>query len=155
MAGADPTGSFNASTFRTNIEFAMTMGLVNEPNLQPTFRWIVQPSFNPNPTDPAGIPWNLTAPVNESGPAQISDMQVLCAVEFGSDAQEGTVAGLEESVKATITMLDTQQKLLVAHGGRMPDQVLLAGATYNMEYFIEQALFDVDVYILYLSAEDQ
>jgi hypothetical protein len=155
MAGTDPSGGFQSATFRTDIEFAMQMGQVNEIQNAPTFRWLVNPSFSPNPTDPTGWPWSLNAPINPAGPAQISDLQVLCAVQFGSDAEEGTVAGVEEAVRAQITLLDSQQKLLIAHGGRMPDQVLLAGAIYNMNYILQQALFDVDVYILYATAVDQ
>ena len=151
MAGNDPTGSFNAATFRSAILGAMTMALPNTTMLQPTFRWIVKQSYSS--ADPAGRPYSWTATPGAT-PTLISDLQVPCAVQFGGGSNEGTEAGFETELDARVTLLDTQQAELIAHGGRMPDQVILADRTYNIEYQTQEALFSVDIFVLYLSAVD-
>lgn len=149
MAGSDPTGSFNATIVRAQLEQAMVMGLPNEPINQPTFRWLTPNDITPG--SPSGNPYDWSS---GTPPTEISDLQVNCAVQYGGDSEEGTVAGVEEAVRAQITVLDTDMATLLAHGGRMPDQVLLAQSVYNMDYFIQEALFNMDVYILYCTALD-
>jgi hypothetical protein len=52
-------------------------------------------------------------------------------------------------------MLDVDQEALVAHGGRMPDQVLLKGLVYNVDFIpAPVALFSVDVFTIYCSTVD-
>jgi hypothetical protein len=156
MAGADPTGAFNATVFRTNIHNAMEMGLLGTVVDRPTFRWVVESTYAPYPTDPAGDPLDWSEPASVSGPSQITDMQVLCAVSYLGDNEEGTVAGLENAVKVSIVVLDTEKALLFAHAGRWPDQVLLAQAIYNVDYVAPSTgLFDVDVFTINATAVDQ
>lgn len=127
------------------------MALPNTVDLQPTFRWIVKQSYST--ADPAGRPYSWTE-VAGATPTLIDDIQVPCAVQFGGGSDQGTLAGFEEEMDARITLLDTQQKALIARGGRMPDQVILAGRTYNITLMTQEALFSVDVYTLYLTAVD-
>lgn len=151
MAGSNPR--FDAATFRSNILSAMTMALPNTTNLQPTFRWIVKPAYTT--ADPAGRPYSWTQTAAGNSPSAIADLQVPCAVQIGGGSETGTEAGFENELNAVITLLDTQQAQLIAQGGRMPDQVLLAGATYNVDYVLQTALFSVDVYEMHLKAQDQ
>lgn len=144
--------AFPSDTFRTNIEFAMTMGLPNEVENRPTFRWLTSGEFTPG--DPSQLPYDWTATPETSSPAQIDDFQVLCGVQYLGASEEGTVIGVEEAVQARITLLDTQYQQLMAWGGRWPDQVILAGSLFNVNYTTHQALFDVDVYEMFLVAED-
>ena len=149
MAGTDPTGSFNAATVRTELEAAMVMGLPNNPIDRPTFRWLTPNDITPG--SPSGNPYDWST---GTAPTEITDLQVNCAVQYGGDTEDGTVAGVEEAVRAVLTILDTDMATLLAHGGRMPDQVLLAQSIYNMDYFNQEALFDMDVYILYCTSLD-
>jgi hypothetical protein len=154
MAGSN--SGFNASVVRDKLHFAMQMGLPNVPSHQPTFRWVVQPEFAPNPVSPSGDPYSWTEAENPLGPQPITDLQVLCAVQYGTDAPEGTPAGFEQALHVTITILDTEWAILMAHAGRAPDQVLIAQDVYLMDYVEpEVGLFNMDVYTLHATAQDQ
>jgi hypothetical protein len=154
MAGTN--SGFNATLVRDKLHFAMQMGMPNTVADRPTFRWIVQPEFAPNPVSPSGDPYSWTETENPTGPQPITDLQVLCAVQYGTDAPEGTVAGFEQALHATITILDVDYALLIKHGGRPPDQILIAQDIYNMDYIEpEVGLFNMDVYTLHATAQDQ
>ena len=153
MAGSDPTGAFQADTFRTNIRTVMTMATAN--TVEPTtFRWVVPESYAV--ADPGGNPYDWTeTPVSHTTPITISDLAVDCAVEFSGSSESTTEAGEIAQLTAVITMLDVDQQLLVAHGGRMPDQVLLKGLVYGIDYVPPPvALFTVDVWTIYCSSTD-
>lgn len=153
MAGPDPTGNFNAANFRTQIRATMQMGLPNTAGDAPIFRWIVKPTYAS--ADPAGQPYNWTSHPSVT-PTPIADMTgVDCAIEWGGNSRDITEAGEINQVSVTLTLLDVDQEALVAHGGRMPDQVLLKGIVYNIDYIpAPTGLFDVDVWTLYCSSTD-
>jgi hypothetical protein len=153
MAGADPTGSFSEASFRSNIKLVMKMASPN--TVEPTtFRWVVEQTYAT--ADPAGSPYDWTeSPASHATPITITDLAVDCAVQFGGDASSTTEAGEIDQLSAVITMLDVDQEALVAHGGRMPDQVLLKGLVYNVDFIpAPVALFSVDVFTIYCSTED-
>lgn len=153
MAGSDPTGGFDPDAFRTQIRQVMTMA---QPNtvLPTTFRWVVEETYAI--ADPGGNPYSWTeTPVSHATPITISDLVVDCAVEFGGNAESTTEAGEIAQLSAIITLLDVDQQALVAHGGRMPDQVLLKGIVYGIDFVpAPVALFTVDVFSVYCSSTD-
>lgn len=154
MAGSN--SGFNANTVRDKLHFAMQMGLANTTAHQPTFQWTVEPSFAPNPVSPSGDPYSWTEAENPLGPQPITDLQVLCAVAYDHDVAEGTPAGFEQALHVTITVLDTEWATLIAHGGRPPDKILLSENIYLMDYIEpEVGLFNMDVYTLHATAQDQ
>jgi hypothetical protein len=157
MAGEDPTGAFSATDFRAGIELAMGMGLPTATANQPTFRWTLPGNYVASgPTTPAGTPWNLTAASAAPAPLSISDLAVNCAVDYMGSTEEGTVAGVENAAQVRLTLLDTDYKLLIAHGGGvLPDRVLLGGDVYIFDRHTQVGLFSVDVYFFYATAEDQ
>jgi hypothetical protein len=106
--------------------------------------------------DPAGSPYDWTeSPASHATPITITDLAVDCAVQFGGDASSTTEAGEIDQLSAILTLLDVDQEALVAHGGRMPDQVLLKGLVYGIDFCpAPVALFSVDVWTLYCSTVD-
>lgn len=153
MAGSDPTGAFDAATFRTNIRQVMAMATAN--TVEPTtFRWVVEETYAVK--DPGGNPYDWTeTPVSHATPITISDLAVDCAVEFAGSSETTTEVGEIAQLSAVITMLDVDQQALVAHGGRMPDEVLLKGIVYGIDYVpAPVALFVVDVWTIYCSSTD-
>jgi hypothetical protein len=154
MAGADPTGGFVGDAFRTAIENVMTLALPNNVQDQPTFRWVVEPTYNQ--PDPAGQPyyWGAT-PITDTA---IPDLQVTCAVDLSGSptSSVGTDAGEFTEITARITLLDTDYQTLLAHAGRPPDIVLLGRSTYEVDYIpMNIALFDVDVWEIMCTSRDQ
>lgn len=151
MAGADPNGNFVAADFRSRIQAAMQMGLPNASGDAPTFRWVEDSTYAH--ADPAGQPYDWTA-TPTSTPTPIADLAVDCAVQFSGEISV-TEAGEIVQGSAVITLLDVDQQTLVSHGGRMPDQVLLKGIVYNVDFIPPpQGLFDVDVWTIYCSSID-
>lgn len=152
MAGSDPAGAFDAATFRSNIKQVMAMASPN--TVTPTtFRWIVDDTFAVK--DPGGNPYDWTEAPSQPTPTTISDLAVDCAVQFQGDIETTTEVGEIDQLTAVITMLDVDQQALVAHGGRMPDVVLLKGVVYGIDYVPAPiALFNVDVWTIYCSSTD-
>jgi hypothetical protein len=154
MAGADPTGAFVGSAFRAKISAVMSMAQANTPADRPTFRWKPRPTYTVS--DPAGHPyyWGATPLANNA----VSDLQVLCAVDLSGSptSSTGTDAGEFTEITARITLLDTQYKQLLAHGGRPPDIILIGLSTYYVDYVAPNvALFDVDVWEILATSRDQ
>jgi hypothetical protein len=151
MAGEDATGSFVADAFRTSIRATMQMGLPNNTANQPTFRWTERATFTTG--DPSDRPYNwFTAPATPA--PVVSDLAVPCAVEYQGNAGQGTEAGFLNETMAKLTLLDTEYNALIAHGGKVPDQVLIKHNVYNLTYSHVEALFSVDVWTFYCEAED-
>lgn len=129
------------------------MGLPGTVSDQPTFQWDNDPTFGT--ADPAGNPWDWSATPTSPTSANISDLQVLCAVTYSLDSESGTDAGEINSEKVILTILDTEQQALVSHGGGlMPDRVVVKGVTYTFDFMTVQGLFDVDVYTVHASSAD-
>src|ERR1039457_4369337 len=142
MAGTNP--KFNATSVRAALHLGMTMGQPNTPSDRATFQWKPQPVYAPKPAGPSGVPYDLNElPTSKTA---IKDIQLLCAVEYGNAAQEGTPAGFEEALKATVTLMDTEYTQLLARGkGRLPDFILLGGALFNIDYTVgPYAVFDME-----------
>jgi hypothetical protein len=152
MAGADPTGSFgDGSDFKAGIGIAMAMGLPNAVQLRPTFHWVVDATYAD--ADSSGWTYDLGAtPISWNS---ITDKAVNCAVEYQGGTEMGTIAGFENAITIKLTLLDADYNLLIAHGGRPPDEVFIANATYTFDRIEQTALFTVDVYTIYCTAVDQ
>lgn len=149
MAGSDPR--FDANAFRTNIRFAMTMGLPNTVAERATFRWTVVRTFAKDDASGAPLDWGTTATTTVTNP----DVQVECAVEFGVAAAENTNVGTFDTSRAVITVLDEEFALLTVNNV-LADRVLLGGNTYEVDYVGPPlGLFDVTVYQIYCKAPDE
>jgi hypothetical protein len=154
MAGADPTGQFDAAAFRSNIRATMSLALPNTVSYQPTFRWLIKPEFNV--ADPAGRPYNWFGAEAGDTPAAIPDIQVPCAVTYSGGSESGTEEGFIEELKVKLTVLDEDMNTILANGNNtLPDQVLLKDQVYEIAYIPNPvALFTVDVYEIYAVAQD-
>lgn len=152
MAGTD--SRFDASAFRDAIHFAMTMGLPNTTSERATFHWLPEPTFHQ--PDASGNPftWDSTPVTNPT----FVDVLVPVAVEFKVKAAGDTLAtriGEFDTPHVVITILDTDYPSLTQNS-RFADQVLLADATYNIEYVHPPiGLFDVTIYQLDAKAVDE
>jgi hypothetical protein len=152
MAGADPTGAFNATTFRNAIHAVMTLSLPNTKSDQPTFQWLPDPTYSV--ADNAGNPYDWTATPSVAN--TIPDLQVTCAVTYSQSEQFGTDAGEINTEKIVLTILDVDYQLLLTNGnGTPPDQVVVDNVTYTIDYINLQALYTVDVYSMHASSVDE
>lgn len=131
----------------------MQMGAPNNIADRATFRWVAAKTYAT--PDPAGKPYNWHTP--PAAIAAIADLQLTCSVETpGAAREEGTPLGEFDASKAIVTLLDTEYDQLIAHGGRKPDQVLVGGTTYIVDYEGDpQGLFDVDMHQLHCTAQEQ
>lgn len=149
MAGSDVR--FDAAAFRTNIRFAMTMGLPNTSAEKATFQWTVRRTFNKGDTGGQPFDWSATATATTTHP----DVQIPVAVEFGDQGQDSTNVGTFDMARAIITVLDEDFALIVIDGV-MADKVLLGGNTFMIDYVAPPlGLFDVTVYQLHCKAPDE
>jgi hypothetical protein len=142
MAGE--LAGFNADTFRTNIRNTMTMGLPNDPALQPTFYFRTTYTYPPDAVlDPEGKPLDprIQATASTASPA----VQVPCAVEFAPDStnNEGLV-GTFWSDRAVLTLLDTEYTQV-----KDAVEVDIAGRRYLIQQMNAIGLGTVTVYQLY------
>lgn len=145
----DPRGAgFDAAGFRDAIKFAMAMGQPEDENKRVTFKWTVEKTFST--ADPAGNPyrWDTT-------PSKVvahEDVQVLCAVQSNRIPNaSGTPFGEIDSNKLTLTLLDEQYAEVEG-----ADKVEIDNALYNIDFVAPPVgLFDVTVYTIHLTAEDE
>ena len=136
----DPRASaFNAADFRDNIRFAMNLGLPNDEESRPIFRWTVLRSYGVS--DTGGNPYDFSEEPIET--ITHDDVSVPAAVEFSAGSvNNGTPVGDFVLVHAVITLLDEDYSLVDG-----ADQVLLGGNTYKVQYVGPPlGLFDVTVY---------
>lgn len=102
---ANQITGFSEDLFRTNIHFAMNLGLPQDPAERPTFYFRSVKAYPPGTvTDTEGTPLDPRIQVTVSAPPPV---QVPCAVEFQaahSDA-EGLV-GTFRATHVTLTLLD-------------------------------------------------
>lgn len=151
MAGSDPR--FPANQFRDAIRFAMTMGTPNRVADRATFRWLEERTYASQ--DPAGQTYDwAAAPVTTTS---IADLQLPCTVETAKPTDvEGTSLGSFDPSKAVITLLDTEYDQMVAHGGRLPDRVIVGETTFVVRFEGNpQGLFDVDTHQLHCETQEQ
>lgn len=153
MAGADPTSNFIADDFRTNILAVMNMALPNTQADQPTFRWKTERVYAQ--AGPDGNPYYWAEqPLATNA---VADLQVTCAVEVSGSptSSTGTDAGEFTELTARITLLDTQYQQIMAHGGRLPDIVLIGQSLYEVDLMQPSlALYDVEIYTLFATSHD-
>lgn len=158
MAGADPTGNFDAGDFRAQILQTMVMGLPNTLPAQPTFRWEVEGSYPPitSPTDQSGVPYDANATAGSPAPMSIADLQIECGVQYMGAPEAGTIAGFENATQIKVTLLDTQYDQLLANGGNtLPDMVVINNQIYNIDRAEVVGLFTVDVWSFYCTAQGE
>jgi hypothetical protein len=151
MAGSD--SRFDAATFRTNIRFAMDMGLPVDPSERPTFHWKTIRTYTHEDSASNPFSWESTPATETTFP----DVQVSCAVTFGkgSEAEVNTNVGEINATSAVLTVLDEDYALLTVDGVRA-NQVSLGGDLYEIEYVAPPTgLFDVTVYEIYCQAVDE
>lgn len=155
MAGSD--SRFSASKFRDAIHFAMQMGFPEDSSERLTWKWITQREFHKE--DSGGLPyeWKASQVVSET---VVSDLSVKCAIKFTATQSgsrvAGTALGVMDVASAVVTLLDTEYDLLLAHGGRLPDQAEIDGALYEVQFVAPPTgLFDVTVYDVYIQAVDE
>jgi len=87
----------------------------------------------------------------------ISDIQVLCAVEWAPADPTDTAMGQFDTSRAVLTLLDEEwQEVLDNGGGEPPDEVLLGGNTYNVKLLPPPlGLFDVTIQQISCEARDE
>lgn len=139
MAGIDPTGGFNAQTVRDALRAAMIMGQPGQVSKQATFRWPVSRT-TVGPTDPAGIPYDLTqTPLTEK---QHEDVIVPVAVRHVPGLVNDTPVGEFDPSMAVLTILDVDYKQVIG-----ATQVLLGGIPFDIDFVAPPiGLFDLTVY---------
>lgn len=102
---ADPIAGFDPNVFRTNIHFAMQLGLPQKTEDRPTFYFREVRTFPVGTVlDSEGSPLDpRIAPVVEAP----SPVQVPCAVEFAADRTDNeSLVGTFRDTKVTLTLLD-------------------------------------------------
>lgn len=144
----DPRAAgFNADVFRDAIRFAMNMGLPNAEEERVTFLWDIERSYE-NP-DPSGNPYNF----NETPTRRIvrDPVQLAAAVEFRSDATDGTSLGPIENPHIIVTLLDEEWEQV-----KDASRIKLNEATYIVKFTAPpMGMFDATVYQMYAEAEDE
>lgn len=148
---ADPNfgAGFSASDFRTNIRNTMLMGLPEDRALWPTFLWSVKRTYASQ--DPAGKPYNFSArPVTE---VTHDPVRVPVAVEFASNTtlSENLPAGIVETTKVIVTILDEDYAEV-----KSADTIQMDQSDYRISFVAPVVgLFDVTVYQLYCQTGDE
>ncbi len=141
VSGFNP--KFPSKKFRDAIIFTMQMGAPNKSEEKVTFLW---PASVANTTDRQ---WDLNA-----APTKISKerkLQLDCAVEFVDRVGYGTPFGTFETPRIRITLLGDEY-VQVADAPK----ALLGGNTYSYNFTEPPvALFDVDVYTVHYTADDE
>lgn len=149
MAGTD--ARFNAADFRTNIRFAMTMGLPNTTAERATFQWDTAKTFTKD--DTGGNPFDWTAsPVTT---VTYPDVLIPVAVEIGGESDDNTNVGTFDISRAVITVLDEDFELLTVNDV-FCNRVLLGDNAYEIKFVAPPlGLFDVTVYQIHCLALDE
>lgn len=155
MAGTD--SRFSATKFRDGIRFAMEMGFPEDTAQQVTWQWRTERTFSK--ADSGGEPFTWTSG-EVTSTTTVSDLIVDCAVKFntvgGTSRVGGTGLGIFDTAKIEVTMLDTDWDVLLAHGGRVPDQAVVDNTIYVVQFVAPPVgLFDVTIYQIFLNAIDE
>jgi hypothetical protein len=150
--------SFNPTTFRNAIEFAMSMGLPTDAAERVTFVWKDVNTYAQE--DSRNAPYDFSvAPDTTVGAADIpASLSVPCAVEFrGSKTTSGsTNIGEFNAATIELTLLDTSYDQIIDATLGLPDIVMVDGSTYDIDYWSPPvALFVVDVYQVTATARDE
>lgn len=161
MAGEDPSGAFDADTFREEIRAAMLMGLPENRNMRPIFLFPRERTYDK--ADKSGVPWDFSAPpVTDTGTdlghaiyCGENSNEILCTWEAGGGRggtqSNETPFGDFDALRLVITMLDVDFAKI---GGF--DRVLMSGAEYRYQFDEPRiGLFDVTVHQLVVGARDE
>jgi hypothetical protein len=146
MAGSGVSLGFDSTAFRNAILLAMGIAAPSDVSQQVTF--IIPETATFSPEDPGDNPYDWTAtPVTDVAERSVV---VLAAVTFGSTGVvDGTSLGAFDPTKITLTLLDTQQILVVG-----ATSVLVGGTSYSIDPpgAVPEGLFDVTIYTYHLTA---
>lgn len=149
MAGTDPR--FNAANFRTNIRFAMTMGLPESTSDRATFQWDTRRTFLTPDAGGEPFDWTATAATTTTYP----DVRIPCAVESTAGPSVNGPMGQFDVSRVVITVLDTDFALLTV-GGVFANRVLLGQNSYEIDFIAPPlGLFDVTIYQIHAKALDE
>lgn len=147
MAGSDPR--FDPNVFRTNIRFAMRMGMPEDATKGVTFRFGKTKTWpsgaaldqDGNPFDPT-----LSAIVTEPDPVQIP-----VGVEFSQASPEELPVGQFVGSKVVLTMLDEDYEEV-----KLAKEVTIDGDDYIIRYEEPPiGLFDVTVHRFVCTSKDE
>lgn len=148
MAGADPTGSFNAAETRATLRATMAMGLPNAVAMRPTFYFPNDDTFAQ--ASMSGKPWDWTAAVVENDPDR-APVQVPCAIEVDGTAVNLNAIGNFNPQRAVLTILDVDYAKV-----RGFSEVKMKGAVYRYSKLIDViGLYDMDTYLIEVVARDR
>lgn len=139
---------FNAAAFREAITNTMKMGLPEDETERATFKWKRTATFDV--ADPAGNPYRW-----DETPTKVTshdDVQIPVAIEKNpGDAASQTPFASIESPRITVTVLDTYYTEIEG-----ADTIEIDGTEYTINFVAPPvALFDVTVYTLYATADDE
>lgn len=125
---ADPIIGFDPDVFRTNIHFAMQLGLPQKVEDRPTFYFREVREFPPGTIlDSEGSPLDpRIAPVVTA----TDPVQVPCAVEFSADRTDNeNLVGTFRDTKVTLTLLDVDYEKV-----KNAIEVALGQTRYNISF---------------------
>jgi len=154
MAGTD--SRFDAAGFREAIKFAMRMGAPTALSEQVKFRWVPVRTYTTD--DAAGFPLSWTdSPLTNVAPADLAaDVAIEFATASSLSVSSGTSIGHFDTTRGVVTILDVDWTVVLAHGGRTPDQVTIDGNVYVVRFVGPPlGLFDVTIYQLNIEALDE
>jgi len=141
--GAD----FNADNFRSAIISVMEMGTPTEDAMKAIFYWDTQYDYS-GQLDGSGRPFDLhSSPVSVDSKDPVT---VLCGVAWMGDSSTGSPLGQFDNPKVELSLLDTEYDKITG-----ASRLTLGGNSYKVDYVIQSALFTVDTYIIYATAEDE
>ena len=148
MAGADPTGAFNADATRAELRAAMTMGLPNKVVHRPTFYFPSDDTFASRSL--SGAPWDWDAEPLENDDDR-PPVRVPCAIEVDGAAVNLNAVGNFNPQRAVLTILDVDWKKVAGF-----HEVTMKGAVYRYSKLVDViGLFDMDTYIVEVLARDR
>lgn len=147
MAGPAPAG-FNAARVREGIRRAMRMGSPNQTADKATFVFSRDVDVD-GPVDPVGVPYDVAEPaVADTTPDDI--VKDVVAVELGGPGGRETSFGRLEENEAVLTIFDEDYADVATAVA-----VRLGGDLYHIDSKEVVAMFDIDVYQLRLTAQDE
>lgn len=142
MAGSDP--GFSSTDFKSAIRAAMNMGAPTDTSLQVTF--LVPGTAAYADEDRNANPYDWSSTPTSSTPA--SQIQVPCAVEWAAGGTEGTPAGIFDTSKVIVTLLDDDYATIEG-----VTEMLIGDRHYSVvAQTPPMGLFDVTIYQIHGAA---
>lgn len=160
MKASSFSGGFNEATFRDAIHNTMLMGMPEDPAQRLTFWWRRDREFSPD--DPAGNPYDWTAPPVSSQPGNPAlpdpgvdadqSLQVPYALEFSARpaGSSNTVFGEIDTSRAIVSLTDSDFTQIAT-----ADYATVGDTRYRIQFTgPPQGLFGYTLHTIYLEAED-